>query len=175
MSRTTTGSKSSRNTGDCFAGKGKTFFHGKKSFSPPHTPLLFKKSEVWLLPLVATKNNHIHTRASERFTFAEGKLFTLQRNASRRHQPALHIPSPSFFKKSGVLAICLSRYQSPLSALARFRSSSSFFHAFLKSSMSSARTFGSVTSYRAEYTLINHPMSQAVIQRTFFSGIQRSA
>ena len=56
------------------------------------------------------KNNHIHTRASEHFTFAAGKLFTLQRNASRRLPSALHIPYPPLSKKAGYFAAPLVRH-----------------------------------------------------------------
>ncbi|MBR7103648.1 MAG: hypothetical protein IKC65_01780, partial [Lentisphaeria bacterium] len=34
---------------DGIAGRGKTSFRGKRGFSPPHTPPLFEKSEVFLV------------------------------------------------------------------------------------------------------------------------------
>ena len=79
---------------DYFWGKGKTFFHEKKSFSLPPNPHPFSKKAGYVCSRWSQtgdiKSSYPYSR-SERFTFAAGKHFTLRSNASRRIYPALHV------------------------------------------------------------------------------------
>ena len=75
-------------------GKGKTFFHEKKSFSLPPNPHPFSKKAGYCRSDVAAERKKYLSQPnsrSERFTFAKGKRFTLRSNTSRRIYPALHV------------------------------------------------------------------------------------